>query len=518
VNPAPALDPLAPEPARDRRTPAALVLFGATGDLARRKIVPALYRLALGGHLPAESQFVGVSRSAGSDDGLRQLWRAALEEHLPAGVLDEAVWSEFASRIHAVPGSVDDEQAYRALSVRLEAIDRRCGTGGNRLVYLATPSSVFPTILRRLCESGVVHRQTEANEVAHRDGGTPSWHRLIVEKPFGRDRTSARDLNDLALSMLDERQVYRIDHYLGKETVQNILVFRFGNAIFEPLWNRNHIDHVQITVAESLGVEGRGEFYEETGVIRDIVQNHLLQMLALCAMEPPASMRSDEIRNMKAQVLASLRPINERDAEHLVVPGQYVGYHDEDGVEPGSATATYAALVAHIDNWRWQGVPFYLRSGKALSRRSTEISFHFRRVPYSLFGEDRVCHMMEPNVLTLRIQPEESISMRIATKVPEQGLEVGSVQMDFDYAESFDVRAPDAYERLILDAWRGDPTLFARRDEVELSWRWCDPIIRSLEEGRPRRRPAMYALGSEGPREADELLLRNGHRWAPLSR
>jgi glucose-6-phosphate 1-dehydrogenase len=507
-----------PAPPHEPRSPAALVLFGATGDLARRKIVPALFRLTAGGHLPAGSQFVGLSRSAGSDDGLRSLWRAALEEHLRPGEFDEAVWQDFAARIHAVPGSVDDEQAYRALSVRLESIDRRCGTGGNRLVYLATPSSVFPTILRHLCDAGVVRRASEATEEAHRGGAEPAWKRVIVEKPFGRDRASARELNELALSMLDERQIYRIDHYLGKETVQNILVFRFGNAIFEPLWNRNHIDHVQITVAESLGVEGRGDFYEETGVLRDIVQNHLLQMLALCAMEPPASMRSDEIRNMKAQVLASLRPIAEFEAENLTVPGQYVGYHDERGVKPGSKTATYAALVAHIDNWRWQGVPFYLRSGKALARRSTEISFHFRRVPYSLFGEDRVCQMMEPNVLTLRIQPEESISMRIATKVPDQGLEIGTVQMDFDYSESFDVRAPDAYERLILDAWRGDPTLFARRDEVELSWRWCDPILRAFEDPERAGRLATYAAGSEGPIEAEDLLLRNGHRWVPLSR
>jgi len=506
-----------PQPTSSR-APAALVLFGATGDLARRKIVPALFRLAAGGHLPSAAQFVGVSRSAGSDDALRTTWRDALTEFLKPGEFDERVWADFAPRISAVPGRVDDEQAYRALSVRLEGLDRRCGTLGNRLVYLATPSSAFPVILRQLHGAGVLRRQSERVEQAHKSGDEPNWQRVIIEKPFGHDGQSARELNDLSLSMLDERQIYRIDHYLGKETVQNILVFRFGNAIFEPLWNRNHIDHVQITVAESLGVEGRGEFYEETGVVRDIVQNHLLQMLALCAMEPPASMRSDEIRNMKAQVLASLRPIDEHQVAQRVVPGQYIGYRDAKGVAADSRTPTYVALEAHIDNWRWQGVPFYLRSGKGLARRSTEISFHFKQVPYSLFGEERVCHMMEPNVLTLRIQPEESISMRIATKLPNQGLKVGSVQMDFDYARSFDVRAPDAYERLILDAWRGDATLFARRDEVELSWRWCDPILRAWEGASPRIEPPFYALGSEGPSEADALLRRNGHRWVSLAR
>ncbi|MEZ5979962.1 MAG: glucose-6-phosphate dehydrogenase [Planctomycetota bacterium] len=510
--------PVNPPPPRDTTQRASLVLFGATGDLARRKIVPALFRLASGGHLPEGTPIVGVSRSAGDDDRLRDVWREGLKEHLPTDEWSESLWDVFSRRIHAVAGAVDDEGTYLHLRDRLDVLDVEHATGGNRLVYLATPASAFPPILRGIAAAGVVKRRAQAREESNRTGTDPQWGRVIIEKPFGRDRESARELNDLALLTLDEKQVFRIDHYLGKETVQNILVFRFGNAIFEPLWNRNHIDHVQITVAESLGVEGRGEFYEETGVVRDIVQNHLLQMLALCAMEPPASMRSDEIRNMKAQVLASLRPIEEFRVAECVVPGQYVGYRNEKGVAPDSVTPTYVAVEANIDNWRWQGVPFYLRSGKGLARRSTEISIHFKRVPYSLFGEDRVCHMMEPNVLTLRIQPEEGISMRIATKMPNQGLKVGAVHLDFDYADHFDTRAPDAYERLILDAWRGDSTLFARRDEVELSWRWCDPILEAWEKGGLLKDVATYERGSEGPKRAEELPRRNGHRWVRLMR
>ncbi len=492
--------------------PCALVLFGATGDLAKRKLVPALYNLAVEEALPETFALVGFSRSATSGDVLRGLQREALEHFSRRQPVDEVVWDNLSPRISAVPGAVDDPAAYAALRAELERIDQENGVRCNRLFYCATPASVFPSILRQLAGVGLISKASQ--EVA-RDGARP-WARVIVEKPFGRDLESARALNAQCLEVIDEEQIYRIDHYLGKETVQNILVFRFANTIFEPLWNRNHVDHVEITMAEEIDVEGRGSFYEETGVIRDIVQNHLLQMLALCAMEPPVSFEAEEIRDMKAQVLRSLRPLAGYDVEEKVVRGQYEGYRDEKGVAPGSCTPTYVALTAHIDNWRWQGVPFYLRAGKALARRVTEISFHFRQIPFCLFGEENVCKRIDANVLKLRIQPDEGISLRFASKVPGDGLDIGGVNMNFRYADAFDRPAPEAYERLLLDCMRGDATLFARRDEVELSWKYVQPILADWECGRHASVP-LYARGSEGPKEATALVRATGHAWERLA-
>jgi len=485
--------------------PCALVLFGATGDLAQRKIIPALYQLALAKALPEGFALVGFSRSATDDESLRRKLRASLERFSRTKPVNQDLWRWFAERIYAVPGDVDVPEDFDRLARRLEEIDRLRGTQGNHLFYFATPASAYSDLFRNLRKSGLTK--------ARRPNVDP-WARVIVEKPFGRDLESAKELNRLARTSLDELQIYRIDHYLGKETVQNILVFRFGNAIFEPLWNRSHIDHVQITMAESIGVEGRGAFYEETGVLRDIVQNHLLQVLALCAMEPPVDFGPYEIRNMKSQVLRSLRRLHPCDIDQSVVWGQYDGYRQEPGVASDSRTPTFVALRAHVDNWRWNGVPFYLRAGKGLKARTTEVSLQFRHIPACLFGDEQVCRMIAPNVLTIRIQPDEGIALHIASKVPGEGQGIGGVTMDFSYADTFRKDPPEAYERLILDCLRGDPTLFARRDEVEFSWEFCDPLLESWAE--PATPVDTYPRGSQGPERARELLRSDGRRWRAM--
>jgi len=489
-----------------RPDPCALVLFGATGDLAKRKIVPALYQLAVSDSLPERFALVGFSRSVGEDEALRQRLRDALEEHSRTPI-DEEVWGRFAACIYAVPGAVDDLVAYARLSKKLDEVAEAHGTEGNHLFYFATPSSAFPSILAQLRKSELV--------IPHRKATTRPWARVIIEKPLGHDLASFQELHAATRGALEEHQIYRIDHYLGKETVQNILVFRFGNAIFEPLWNRNHIDHVQITMAESIGVEGRGAFYEETGVVRDIVQNHLLQVLALCAMEPPVDFGPYEIRNMKSQVLRSLRVLHPGEVADNVVWGQYDGYRDEPGVEPESRTPTYLGMRAFIDNWRWNGVPFYLRAGKGLASRVTEVSFHFRSIPTCLFGDETTCQLIPPNVLKLHIQPDEGISLAVASKIPGEGQGIGGVNMDFSYAEAFDKTPPEAYERLLLDCMRGDPTLYARRDEVEFSWEFVDPLLAAYTADELPL--SIYERGAQGPREATELLSRAGHQWVPIS-
>jgi len=482
-----------------------MVLFGITGDLARRKIVPALYQLAASRSLPENFALVGFSRSVGEDGALRERLREALEEYSRTPV-DEEVWTRFAACIYAVPGAVDDLVSYGRLAKKLDQVSEKHGTEGNHLFYFATPSSAFPTILAQLKKSELV--------IAHRKPDTRPWSRVIIEKPLGHDLASFQELNAVTRGALEEHQVYRIDHYLGKETVQNILVFRFGNAIFEPLWNRNHIDHVQITMAEQIGVEGRGAFYEETGVLRDIVQNHLLQVLALCTMEPPVDFGPYEIRNMKSQVLRSLRLLHPGEVKDHVVWGQYEGYREEPGVADDSRTPTFIGMRAFIDNWRWNGVPFYLRAGKGLSGRVTEVSFHFRSIPTCLFGDENVCQLIPPNVLKLRIQPNEGISLGVASKVPGEGQGVGGVTMDFSYAEAFDKTPPEAYERLLLDCMRDDPTLFARKDEVEFSWEFVDPILEAYDSGDLPL--SIYPRGTQGPPEAAALLSRAGHQWVPI--
>ncbi|MCE9672269.1 glucose-6-phosphate dehydrogenase [Myxococcus stipitatus] len=491
-----------------RPDPCTAVIFGATGDLAQRKLFPALFELARANLLPEHFSVVAFSRSNIDNDAFRQHVKEGLQKFARTQPLDEATWQRFAPRLEGISGAYDDPAAFTRLRERLEQVAQRQGTGGNQLYYLATPASTFPQILRELAGAGLLTRE--------KSPGQKPWRRLIIEKPFGHDLESAKALNRELASVLDEKQIFRIDHYLGKETVQNILVFRFANAIFEPLWNRNHIDHVEITAAESIDVENRAGFYDETGVIRDMVQNHLLQVLALCAMEPPVSFAAEDIRDEKSKVFRALRPVEGREVAQTVVAGQYEGYLQEKGVKPGSRTPTYVAMKLSVDSWRWEGVPFYLRAGKALKKRMTEVSIHFRAVPIGLFsGEGATCQRLQPNVLTLRIQPQEGIALSFESKVPGEDVNIAGVTMDFNYAESFQKPVPEAYERLLLDCMRGNATLFARQDSVEQAWAYVTPILQALESGvggpiHP------YAKGSTGPQAAAQLTARDGRRWTQL--
>jgi glucose-6-phosphate 1-dehydrogenase len=484
----------------------AVVIFGVTGDLAKRKLVPALYNLMVDGTLPARFTVIGVSRSGGTSEAMREELRQTTLRFGRRKAIDDDIWKRFSASIDFVHGPPGDPATHVALREKLGRVDGERGTGGNRVFYLATPPDVFGDILRNL-------RQGELLYPCQPEGRGP-WSRVIIEKPFGHDLESARALNQLVADSLDERQTFRIDHYLGKETVQNILVFRFANSIFEPLWNRKYIDHVEITAAETLGVEKRGTFYDQTGVVRDIIQNHLLQVLALCAMEPPISLSADDVRDQKVQLLRSLRPIKGTDVAKNVVFGQYEGYRQEPGVDPRSRTPTYAAMKVLVDHWRWQGVPFYLRAGKRLTGQVTEVSVHFQSVPPYLFPRGASRQQVEPNVLTLRIQPQEGISLKFVAKVPGEHLSVGNVLMNMSYVDTFGKPLSEAYERLLLDCMRGDATLFARRDEVEQAWTFVTPILQTWEsDGRPI---PTYAAGSVGPAEADRLIAEDGRTFTPL--
>jgi glucose-6-phosphate 1-dehydrogenase len=492
--------------------PHVVVLFGATGDLAHRKVVPALFHLWVGNLLPERFALVCFGRRPFSDQEIRTALRASLDKHARITPVDEERWASFASRITYHQGGFDEPAAYASLSTKLAAIDTAAGTDGNRLYYLATPASSFPEIVRGLGAAGLDHETA--------DGG---WRRIVIEKPFGRDLETAVRLNREVGKVFRESQVYRIDHYLGKETVRNILIFRFGNLIFEPIWHRRYIDHVQITVAESIGVESRGAFYEETGALRDILQNHLLQLLTLVAMEPPANLEADALRDEKVKVLRAIRPIPVEKVDQSVVRGQYgpgwvgatetPGYRSEPAVDPASETETFVAARLEIDDWRWAGVPFYLRAGKRLPKRATEIAIQFKDVPQRLFPT--VADQQEPNLLVIRIQPDEGIQLRFAAKVPGLGIDVRPVNMDFAYGSAFTVESPDAYETLILDALLGDASLFTRADEVEAAWRIVDPIIDAWIAGGEPEMPN-YTSGTWGPEAADELLTREGRRWRRL--
>jgi glucose-6-phosphate 1-dehydrogenase len=492
--------------------PCAMVIFGATGDLNRRKLMPALYRLARGRLLPAGFTVIGFSRRDFTDEQFRRMMLEALIEHRVIQTEGDPLWDGFAQGLRYVQGEFGNPDGYARLRDALADADATRGTGGNRLFYLATPPDDFPRIVGLLGEYGL-------NQAAP---GT--WSRLIIEKPFGVDLASARELNEQVGAVFDEPQVYRIDHYLGKETVQNILVLRFANGIFEPVWNRRYVDHVQITVAESVGVEGRGDYYDEAGVIKDMIQNHMLQLLTLVAMEPPVAFEAEPVRSEKVKVLRAIRPIAPGDVETWTVRGQYAaghvggkpvpGYREEQSVPPSSTTETFVAMTLHLDDWRWADVPFYIRSGKRLPKRATEIAVVFRKPPLHIF---RTVDGSEPeaNVLSLRIQPDEGIAMRFTAKPPGQAMDLREVQMDFDYGASFAVDPPEAYERLLLDAMLGDSTLFIRRDEVEAAWQLIDPIVEGWQRLGHARLPE-YRAGTWGPSESDALLERDGRAWRRL--
>jgi glucose-6-phosphate 1-dehydrogenase len=488
--------------------PCAIVMFGATGDLTKRKLLPSLYNLRVNGLLPKDFALIGIARRPMDDDA----FRAEMTEDIHAfaeSPIDPNVWADFRARLHCVSGGTDKIETYRRIGERLTELDREHHTGGNTLFYLATPPDAFGPIVRMLGQAGLTREE----------GGR--WRRVIIEKPFGRDLDSARALNQEITQVLRERQIFRIDHYLGKETVQNILVFRFANGIFEPVWNRRYIDHVQITVAEELGVEGRGAYYETAGVLRDIVQNHIFQVLALIAMEPPSSLAAEAVRNEKVKVLDAIRPMQPEEIITHTVRGQYAagaveghpepGYREEKGVSPESKTETYAALKLQVDNWRWAGVPFYVRSGKRLARRSTFVAIEFRGPPLLLFRGAGV-ESIERNRLEIHVQPDEGIALKMKAKIPGQAIKLAEVDLRFSYQE-FGPQVPaTGYERLLYDCMVGDATLFHRWDDVEASWRIATPIL-DLWASLPARDFPNYAAGSWGPASADELLKKDRRRW-----
>jgi glucose-6-phosphate 1-dehydrogenase len=512
------------------RTPApcVFVIFGASGDLTRRKLVPALYNLAVSRLLPPGMSIVGFALTEMSEDDFRKSMHDAVAEFSRRKPIDETVWEDFASRLHYVAGKFEDPANFTRLREKLEELDRKNGTRGNRIYYLAIPPSAFRTANDNLAKAGLVHDPNDASK----------YSRIIIEKPFGRDLASAESLNADLHRVFDERQIFRIDHYLGKETVQNLVALRFGNAIFEPIWNRNHVDHVEITVAEDIGVEGRGRFYEEAGVTRDIVQNHLLQLLMVTAMEPPVAFTADEVRDEKVKVLRALKPIRGEDVARYVVRGQYgpgnfagkpvPGYRQEPNVSPTSNVETYVAMRVEIDNWRFAGVPIYIRAGKRLTKRITEISVHFKQVPHALLAQQAPVQAagahsspsiesapVEPDVLAIRIQPDEGIALRFVAKVPGPTMTLRPVTMDFRYGSTFGGSGPEAYERLILDAMLGDPTLFARADEVSAAWRFVTPILEAWAR-QPAPEFPSYAAGTWGPKAADDLIEREGRAWRRL--
>ncbi len=500
---------------RKNPVPCSIVLFGASGDLTQRKLIPALYNLERDGLLPGKLAIVGFARREKTDDQFRAEMLEGVRKHARRFKEGDALWEEFARSIFYHAASFEEPEGFRSLAARLDHLEGRLGLPPNRIFYLATAPAYFSTIVKGLESAGL----TRSGGGAGADG----WARVVVEKPFGRDLESARALNRELLQVLHESQVFRIDHYLGKETVQNLLALRFANGIFEPLWNQKYVDHVQITVAESIGVEGRGGYYDKAGVIRDMVQNHMLQVLSLVAMEPPVAMEADAIRDEKVKVLRATRRIPPASVERHVVRGQYgpgtilgrgvPGYRQEEGVPLDSRTETYVALRLEIESWRWAGVPFLLRSGKRLPKRTTEVCIQFKKPPLHLFAESTAC-TVAPNALIINVQPDEGISLRFGAKVPGPDIEVRQVKMDFRYGSSFGVPSPEAYERLLLDAMGGDSTLFTRRDEVEAAWRIITDILDGWERsGTP---PVEYPAGSWGPEEAGKLFEGVDGSWRRL--
>src|SRR6266571_1726768 len=486
--------------------PSIMVIFGPTGDLSSKKLLPAIYNLAKQRLLPAGFAVMGAAIDDMSDDAFRKHAAEAITQHSRTQPIDQTVLHAFLSEAFYQKVDFSKRDDFKALQRRLDELDSSRHTGGNRVYYCATPPPTYETIVEQLKAAGLVH--------------SPSFDRIVVEKPFGSDLKSARELNRILQHVFHEDSVYRIDHYLGKETVQNILAFRFANSIFEPIWNSNLIDSVQITAAEEIGVEMRGAYYDKAGALRDIVQNHALQLLALTAMEPPIAFEANTVRDEKVKVLRAIRPIAEDEVAHATVRGQYArgwvlgehvpGYREEHNVAPGSLTETFVALRLYVDNWRWANVPFYIRVGKRMPKRMTEIRVSFKRPPHLTFGR-QAAQELDPNSITLRIQPEEGISLRFAAKVPSAGVRLRSVNMDFLYSSSFLVETPEAYERLLLDCMIGDPTLFTRADEVETAWKLIDPIEAAWRDGRPPLQ--MYPAGTWGPAAAGKLLEADGREW-----
>ena len=483
-----------------------MVIFGATGDLSGRKLLPALYNLAKQRSLPAGFAVVGAAMDDMTDDSFRKHAADRIKEFSRTQPIDQAVLDAFLSGVFYVKVSFDKLDEFKALGRKLEELDGARHIPGNRMFYCATPPPTYELITKQLQASGLSTGK--------------GFHRIVVEKPFGFDLASARELTQVLQQVFPEDSVYRIDHYLGKETVQNILAFRFANSIFEPVWNSNLVDSVQITVAEEIGIENRGAYYDKAGTLRDIVQNHALQLLTLVAMEPPLAFDANEVRDEKVKVLRAIRPLTEEEVVRATVRGQYTkgwvlgeevaGYREEKNVSPQSSTETFAALRLYVDNWRWEGVPFYIRAGKRLPKRVTEIRIQFKRPPHLTFGRPATKEL-DPNAITLRIQPEEGISLKFGAKVPSAGLRIRSVTMDFQYMTSFLVEAPEAYERLLLDCMIGDPTLFTRADEVETAWKLIDPIEAAWRDGKPPL--GLYAAGTWGPPAAAQLLQADGREW-----
>ncbi|NEB63420.1 glucose-6-phosphate dehydrogenase [Streptomyces diastaticus] len=511
-----AVEPVAPldwsNPLRDPRDrrlpriagPSGLVIFGVTGDLSRRKLMPAVYDLANRGLLPPGFSLVGFARRDWEDQDFAQVVHDAVREHARTPFREE-VWQQLSEGMRFIPGDFDDDQAFEQLHDAVEELDASRGTSGNYAFYLSVPPKFFPKVVQQLKKHGLT------------DAPDGSWRRAVIEKPFGHDLDSARDLNALVHEVFDPEQVFRIDHYLGKETVQNILALRFANTMYEPIWNRSYVDHVQITMAEDIGIGGRAGYYDGIGAARDVIQNHLLQLMALTAMEEPAAFDARSLLTEKLKVLRAVR-LPDDLGEHTV-RGQYAGgwqggaqvpgYLEEEGIDPASTTDTYAAIKLGIDNRRWAGVPFYLRTGKRLGRRVTEIAVVFQRAPHSPFDSTATEELGE-NAIVIRVQPDEGMTVRFGSKVPGTSMEIRDVSMDFAYGESFTESSPEAYERLILDVLLGDANLFPRHQEVEESWRILDPIE---EYWASHDKPAQYASGGWGPREADEMLARNGRSW-----
>ncbi|WP_348267995.1 glucose-6-phosphate dehydrogenase [Edaphobacter paludis] len=510
----PAVTPVSPQPERTP-DPCVVVIFGASGDLTKRKLLPALYHLEQANLLPKDFAVVGVARRP-----LEDSFAADMKEGIVAGggvEESDPKLDPFVDKIQYHAMNFDDASGYDALNKLLAEIDKQFGTCGNRLFYLATAPEYFSDIINFLGQHGM-----SKPCVGPSSDGKKNWVRTIIEKPFGHDLDSAKALNDEVNKVFDEDQIFRIDHYLGKETVQNILVFRFANGIFENVWNRNYIDHVEITAAESIGIEGRGPFYETAGALRDVVQNHVMELLSFVTMEPPVSFEASAVRAEKVKVWRAIQPIHPADT----VRGQYgpgtvdgkpvIGYRQEDRVHPRSQTETYAALRLEIENWRWAGVPFYIRAGKRLAKRVTEITIQFKKPPLLLFkGKDGSKADVQPNIISMRIQPDEGITLRFGAKVPGQGMNISPVNMDFNYAESFGKSSANGYERLLLDAMLGDGTLFAHRDGVEATWALITPILKAWAE-KPVKDFPNYAAGTWGPTAADALLEVEGRKWRKL--